>query len=495
MYSRKKFLCLTLAVTTALPLMLAGCAKNGSSSGSSGGKKETVTLSMFTGDKKIQGLDRVVKEVNKYLKDKNTGIQIKWETMAWDALGKKENTMLQTGQEADIINTASWIGAGYRSHAANGYLTDLSKYLKDSANKDLVDLLGEDFLNASKIDGKNYALPTNKEKAHNFGFLVKTDEMKKLGIEPSKIKSLEDMEPYFEKAKADGLIPICAATQDHPFKFLDWDVVSDDGTPGAFDPSTDESKIVDQFTAEKSIAFFKKMREYNQKGYFSPNASTAESEESEMKTGKYFCGSWSLMPGKDKSESISLGIDLTQIDITPVENSNRETIGAMLAIPKSSRHPDEAFKFIKMLYTDKKLLNMMVWGVEGTDYTKKSDNVIELKKSSDYQSAGGWIMGNEFNDYLTTTQSATLFDDIKKYNESGKKLPSLGFIFNPSPVSDQFGACQNTITKYYKQLFYGTAADVEGTVNAMKKELEANGEPALIKEMQSQYDKWKSSNK
>lgn len=492
MHSGKRLLCFTLAMTTAIPLMFTGC-KSGTSSKAATKTKKMVTLSLFTGDKQIQGLDRITKEVNSYLKKKNTGLQIKWQTMSWDSLGKKTNTMLQTGQEADIINTASWIGAGYRSHAANGYLTDLTKYINASENKDVVDIIGKDFLDGTKINGKYYAMPTNKEKAHNFGFLVRTDLVKKYGVDTSKIKSIEDMEPYFAKAKADGVTPICAAKMDHPFKFLDWDVISDDGTPGALDPSTDESKIVDQFTEAKSVAFFKKMKEYNQKGYFSANASTADSEETEMKSGKYFCGSWSLMPGKDKSESISLGMDLTQIYITPTEKSNRETLGALLAIPKTSKHPDEAFKFIKMLYTDKTLINLMIWGQEGTDYTKKSDNTIELNSKTDYTSAGGWIMGNQFNNYLTTTQSATLYDDIEKYNDSAKALTSLGFIFDPTSVSDQFGACQNTITKYYPQLFYGTCSNVDTTVAAMAKELKADGEADLLKEMQTQYDKWKSS--
>lgn len=488
MHSGKKFLCLTLALATALPFMLTGCKKNDSSSG---GSQKMVTLKMFTGDAKSQGQERVVKAINKYLKEKGTGIQIDWQQQAWNPLGEKINTMLQTGQQADIVFVSNWNGAGYRSHAANGYLTDLTPYLEK--NQDLVDLLGEDFINGSKINGKNYALPTNKEKCHNWGFLIKKDLIDKYGIDTSKIKKLEDMEPYFEKAKKDGIIPICAANMDHPFKFLDWDVVSDDGIPGAFDPD-EEKTVVDQFTADKSVEFYKKMKVYNEKGYFSPNASTAEGQETEMKTGKYLCGSWSLVPGKDKSESISLGFDLVQVDITPVEKTNRETTGAMLAIPKSSNHKDEAFKLIKMLYTDEKLVNMFVWGEEGIDYTKKSDKIIELKSSSDYKSAGGWILGDQFKNYLTTTQDQDLWKQYEKYNDSGKVLTSLGFIFDPTPVSDQFSNCKNTIQAYYKQLFYGTV-DVDKTVSKLKEELKANGEPDLIKEMQKQYDQWLSTKK
>ncbi|CDZ23432.1 hypothetical protein CCDG5_0289 [[Clostridium] cellulosi] len=491
MHSGKKLLCLTLALTTALPFMLTGCKKNDNSSSTGGNKsKPTVTLKMFTGDAKSQGQERVVKAINKYLEEKGTGIQIDWQQQAWDPLGQKINTMLQTGQQADIVFVSNWNGAGYRSHAANGYLTDLTPYLEK--NPDLVELLGKDFLDSSKINGKNYAMPTNKEKAHDWGFLIKKDLIDKYGIDITKIKKLEDMEPYFEKAKADGIIPICAAAMDNPFKFLDWDVIVGDGTPGAFDPAEGCNKVFDQFTDDKSVAFYKKMKEYNKKGYFSPNASTAESQETEMKSGKYLCGSWSLVPGKDKSESISLGFDVVQVDITPIEKTNRETTGAMLAIPTSSQHKDEAFQLIKMLYTDKTLVNLFVWGEEGIDYEKKSDNIIELKSSSDYKSAGGWILGNQFINYLTTTQDPNLWKSYEEYNDKATALPSLGFIFDPTPVKDQVNSCSNTVTAYYKQLFYGTC-DVDKTVSAFKKELKANGVDELLSEMQKQYDAWKSS--
>lgn len=492
----KKVLAFALAMATTVPMMFTGCSNNNPSSGTSGTssetKKETVTLSLYTGDKSIQGLDRVTKAVNNYLASKNTGLAIKWETYSWGDLGNKTNTMLQTGQEADLVNTASWIGSGYVSHASNGEFTDLTKYIEDPANKDVVDLIGKEFLDATRVEGKYYGMPTLKEQAHNFGFLVQTDEMNKLGIDPSSIKSLDDMAKYFDKVKADGLIPICAATMDHPFKFLDWDVVDADGTPGAFDPA-DETKVQDQFIADKTVEFYKKMKEYNGKGYFSPNASTAQSQETEMKTGKYFCGSWSLIPGKADTESTSLGLKLTQIDITPYEKANRDTLGCLLAIPASSKHPDEAFQFIKLLYTDKTLINLMTYGEKDVDYTLKSDNVIEVKADADFVSAGGWIMGNEFNNYLTTNQKSTYFDDIKAYNEKAKPTDSFGFIFNKKDVETEYGQCQNIITKYYPQLFYGTCKDVQATVDTLKKELKAAGEDKLIGEMQKQYDAWKSS--
>lgn len=503
MNSGKKLVCLALALATVGSLPLAGCSTTPTptkqtSSGSTGSAqssapKETVTLKLMTGDKTIKGLKRVETAVNNYLKEKNTGLQISWQTYDWDTLGTKTDTMLNSGQSIDIINTSSWIkGGGYISNSQNGKLTDLTKYVNDDQYKDAVNIIGKDFLDGTKVDGKYYGMPTNKEKAHNFGFLCQTKELKKLNIDPKSIKSMDDLAKYFPQVKADGLIPVCAQGMDSVYKFLDWDAFKADNAVYAFDPSS-ETKVVDPFLDDKTIAFYKKMKTWHDKGYFSPDVLTVTSEETEMGTGKYFCGSWSLMPGKAVTESTSLKLDLTQIDITPVEKTNRETLGALLAIPATSKHADEAFKFIAMLYTDKKLINLMTYGVEGTDYTVKSDNVITVSPKTDFNGAGPWIMGNEFNCNLTDTQSPTLYKDMEAYNKSAKVLDDLGFIYNTSNVKTEDANCTKIVEDYYKQLFYGTCGNVDSTVAEFKSKLKAAGEEKVLADVQSQYDKWKTS--
>jgi putative aldouronate transport system substrate-binding protein len=491
----KIILSLALAAVVAIPGTLSGCsAKNTSSTTtSSNAVKPTVTLQLFTGDKNIPGLARVTTAVNAYLKSQNTGLAISWTTMDWGTLGTKLNTMLETGQNADIINTSSWIGNGYVQWASDGYLTDLSKYVNDPANSDLVNIITKSFLGGTEVGGKYYGLPTNKEKAHDFGFLLQTAEVKKLGIDTSKIKKLADLEQYFPQVVKDGYIPLVSASMDNPFKELDWDPVIDDNTPGALDPSTDESTIVDQFTAPSSVAYYNTMKTFYNNGWISKDASTDTSEETDMATGKYFMGSWSLMPGKAITEAASLKLGLTQIDITPVEETNRETLGALLAIPKASQHPDQAFQFMKLLYTDKTLINLMTFGVSGTDYTTNANGSITQTSTSDFNSAGGWIMGNEFNNKLMASQSQTLWTDIASYNASAKPLKSLGFVFDTTNVKNQLAACDATITKEYPALFTGSTPNVATAVATLTKDLNTDGVSTVISTMQTQYDAYQKT--
>lgn len=506
MFRSKKAIALALAALMAAPLSLTGCKTNkaspSSSSGSSTSSTSTssapaapVTLNIWLAGDAQQGVDRINKAVDDYLATKNVNIKVNISMQGWgDDFNKKATNMFTSGgSDADILFTANWVDK-YRQNANAGYFEPLTSYLSTDKGQEIVKILGQDFLNGSKIGGVNYALPTNKEKAHDWGFLVRNDLITKYGVDVKAIEStaasqgwqaaLTAMEPFFAKAKADNYTPLCIAAFDGPWHFLDWDMVSDDGIPAAIDDTT--NKAIDPFTDSRSVNLYNILYGYAQKGWISKDATNAQGIDAELKTGKYFCGVDSLKPGKDKEESNATGVNYTQIDITPVVKSNRETTGAMLAINKQSKHKDAAFQLMYLLYTDKTLVNLINFGQEGTDYTTGSNGSITPKKS-DYQFAQGWMFGNQFNDLLLSTEATSKWDDFQKYNDSAKVLPSLGFMYDDSKMQTQEASLGTIVGKYYKQLLAGQVP-VTSTVSAMSKELDASGEKAFLADIQTQYD-------
>ena len=213
-----------------------------------------------------------------------------------------------------------------------------------------------------------------------------------------------------------------------------------------------------------------------------------------MKSGRYFAASQSLKPGKDAEMTAQTGIEWLQIDVTRPVMSNRETTGALLAIPAGSKNPEKAFQFIEMLYTDKYLKNLLNYGIENVHYKKISDNVIELidPDNSGYNPGHGWKFGDQFKDYLMSNEDPQKWDKFLKFNEEGLVLNSLGFMFDKTNVETEISACKNVVQTYYKQLFTG-AVEVEPTVEQFEKELKAAGVDELIAEMQRQYDDWRKS--
>lgn len=513
MFSIKKVMCLIMVIVLAV-CALTGCGGQTAGTGTETTPEATVTGTtaeatadssaetvaepveityVRVGDKQPADTDMVLAEVNKYLADK--GLKLKLQVFGWGDYDSKVNPMLASGEPFDVCFTANW-AANYYMNAPAGYFKPLNDYLaKDST---ITDILGKDFLNGSAIDGVNYAVPTHKETAHNWGFLLQKKLVDKYQIDVSKITKTADLAPYFEqilKGEGGKIIPLLACKMDTPFHFLDWNNFSDDNVPGALYPDNRDTKVVDQFLTQESIAYYKEMREYYQKGYIAKDNATLVNTTEEMKTGKYFATEQPLIPYFSARLSQQTGIDWVQVDITKPVMSNRETTGAMLAIPAASKNPDAAFKFITMTYTDATLRNMITFGLKDTHYTVNSDGRITItQKGTDGWNLGNqWEFGDQFKDLLLDSQPLDLWTKMLDYNKSAFVEQNLGFVFNAAPVQTQIAACKAVVDSYYPILFSGSA-DVDKTVAKFTDELKASGEEAIIKEMQSQYDAWRAKN-
>ncbi|MCX7711216.1 MAG: ABC transporter substrate-binding protein [Clostridia bacterium] len=502
MKSVKRCFSLVLVLVFALTVALAGCgSKTEQPAASTGTKTEAkneakaeakpasdqTELTFYCVADSQPEMQKIADAATEYLKDK-LNVKVKAENFGWgDTYTPKINPMLASGQNVDVVFTSNW-AANYRVNANAGYFTDLTPYLKNSKIKEIV---GEDFLKGSAINGKNYAVPTNKEKVHNWGFLIKKDLAEKYKVDVKAIKKMEDLEPYFEKVKAGepGVTPLLSLQMDGPYHFLDWDNISDDDIPGALYPDNRDTKIINQFEAPETVALYKKVREYYKKGWIHPDAATQDNFSEEMKTGKYFATVQPLKPGKAEEMKLSTNLDWVQIDITKPVMTNRETTGALLAIPAGCKNPDKAFKFIEMLYTDKFLKNLFVYGIEGQHYTKVSENVVKLTDNKGYRAGNGWRFGDQFIDHLLDNEDPQKWEKFKAYNAAGTPLKSLGFAFDNKNVENEIGAVKNVVQKYYKQIFNG-AVDPEPALKKWSGEMKAAGAEKVVAEMQKQYDAW-----
>lgn len=136
------------AVATASALVLAGCASGGSSAPSTDGKGKTVTLWLVGSD--------TPDTLRTYLKTefaKETGATLKIEQQDWGDIVTKLTTALpdanNTPDVTEMGNTQS------PTFTNVGAFLDISDEYKDLGG----DKLLQSFVDAGKVDGKNYTLP------------------------------------------------------------------------------------------------------------------------------------------------------------------------------------------------------------------------------------------------------------------------------------------------------------------------------------------------
>lgn len=502
-----------LALVTCMAIsMVAGCgnkegattstATTSSATTSTATESETldpVELQWFVvGNGQPNDMDKVLAEVNKYLQPK-INATLKLNIFTWgDDFENKMGAKIQSGEAFDITFTSNW-ACNYQQNAPKGAFVDLTPLMDKYAPK-TKELLGANVIKGASIDGKLYAIPTNKEMAHNWGFLVNKDMADKYGIDLSTIKKFEDLEPALkiikEKEGANGVEAFQTLTGESAYRILDFEKLVDDNVPGALYGDGRDTKVVNDFATPEAMSLFTTLNKWYKAGYIRKDADTITDYAPARKAGKVFACTASLKPGKDAEQSLSDGIKWQQVDITPARATTREMTGSMQAISKTSKNPERALMFLELMNNDATLCNLVNYGIEGTHYTKINDTTIEQTQAGkdNYNNGLQWLFANQFNTYLFQTEDPQKWTKFKEYNASAAASPILGFTFNTEKVKTQIAALTSVKKQFMPGLETGKV-DPATVVPKFNDKLKAAGLDAALAEMQTQVDAFVAANK
>ncbi|MCB0082953.1 MAG: extracellular solute-binding protein, partial [Caldilineaceae bacterium] len=367
--------------------LLAGCAPaaapsaggGDSSAGSSSG--EVVVLDYYwIGNGDTDQRDLVQDAINDYV-GPLIGVNVVFHIIGWGDWDTKAITALQAGEKVDIFFTADW--RNYMQLASQGLFLplndDAGEYgnLLEDYGQDILNGLNPAFVTGTQIDGVNYAVPTNKELTVPMGFVYNLDVADEIGFteeEAANIKSYRDLEPWLEKAKA-------AHPDEYPYLtngsdgFDPWVPGFAAGVPSnlismEFAPLADGSfneaiqSIMETGWAKDYAGL---MREWYNKGWIDPDAGLTTFNTTEVaNTGKFFIQPMPLKGSNIKAQELinasgNENLRMGEIYGQPKVNVTTHAGGSMLAIPALSEHPVEAMKFINLMHSDSKLLNMMLF--------------------------------------------------------------------------------------------------------------------------------------
>ncbi|WP_276355917.1 ABC transporter substrate-binding protein [Cohnella caldifontis] len=496
-----------LAVLAAVALAVAACGGGGKSGGSSGGnggepsESGSKASSSAASDLKPYQLKlvyegppqadeaKVEEALNKLLTEKiNATIDIA--PIDWGAWDDKMNLLIASREPADVLFTAQW--NGYAKNVAKGAYLELGSLL-DQYGQGIKDSLDPAFLEGSKIKGKNYGIPTNKELASAGGIVYRKDIADELGLDMSKVKTIEDLDAIYKvvKEKKPDMIPLY--TTGGVFAahyFVEFDFLGDGTIPGAILKSKDDTtvKMAEEFDEYKHA--LKVARDYFQKGYINKDAATTQlSSQDAYKAGNVFSTVEPMKPGKadEIANAAGLGGKLAQITLTGKTVATSETAGAMLAISSTSKDPARAMMFINLLHTDKEINNLLNFGIEGVHYTLNGDIMTPTAATPQYSPGVAWELGNQFLNHVWNTEAPDKWEQFKAFNSGAKSSPGLGFVFDGEPVKAEVGALANVIKQYQKPLETGSV-DIDKVLPEYVAALKAAGVDKVIAEKQKQFD-------
>lgn len=443
-----------------------------------------LTWLMFGGS---LGKDQAMVEaaMSDYLKDK-INVSIKILMMDWDEFITRTNAMSAANEPFDIVFSPIWIG--FNDGLFKNMYLDITEMFPTYC-PGTKELLGEDFLKSGMSEGKLFAIPTNKEKAHSYGFLFNKQLVDKHNLDINSVTDYKSLEPLLEVIKREEpeVEPFQLSHGGSPDAFLDvFPVTGDDVLPLVV--KRNDKQVYLKTALPELLDLYRTTESYVNKGYISKDAATKKLEENAAtrEAGRVFCWITNLRPGTEV-ESSNDTVTWVPKRITPVYMGNKDLGGSMNSISRTSRHPERALMFLELLNTDPVLNNLLAHGIEGTHYTKVSDSIIEPVADSGFSHGWQWAFANQFLNYLKTSENPDRWTQMEAFNAEAIPEPSLGFSFKLEDYDTEVAAIKLALSESYAG--FGLT-DPEKALNELNQKLNDAGVERLMTDIQAAYEDW-----
>ncbi len=423
--------------------------------------------------------------------------------------------MMAGNEPIDVFLTFPVGATSYSAMVNQNQFMDISALLPEYA-PELLETVGE-LINATTVAGKVYAIPTYRSLVVSSYLCMRTDVLEDLGLleKAQNMTTFTEYEEILEAVKAsekwnylagvvnsdlDGLILPMGGAYLGVDKFEDassYDQLGDATKLIAVDPYGNDSTVKLNFETPEYKAMVDMMRGWYEKGYIYKDAATTEDPgETLIKNNVGFSYFTAGEIGVEANKSVACGTPMTCIKLETHPISTGSCTKFAWAVPSTSTEPEAAVKFLNMMFTDARIENLLLWGIEGRDY-QLVDGVACFVGDQDANSVayqmGEWQFGNQFLAYPWDGQPADIREQAKAEMDVAEESVFLGFSCDTTNIQTELAALANVIAEYTPTLDSGLAP--EGTYEEFIEKLYDMGAQKVVDEYQKQLDAWIAANK
>lgn len=492
-----------------------GASAGGAQSASDKGEPTKVVFAMQTFNvvPPTETIQTVADEVNRYIRETypEVNIELEWVLYGPGDYAKKINLMMQSGDQLDIFipsNIATSLSTNQLApitEALETYGQDLTAIIKEYC--------GDDVFETVTQNGEIMAVPANKNMGLAAALTYDKDMLADVGFKDEDITDLDSLEPIFEKLreKYPDVYPFVStdvANKNLPYYFYAKEQIDSIGNDFGV-VFGDSGKVVNLFETEEYRALCEQMKMWYDKGFMPQDMATSTMRGTEyMNAGRGFCtyASYGVREdytdfGKMQSTSTGRNIGATKIGDPYLTT---DFASAVLGIPSTSKAVNEAIQFLNIAYTDEYVYNTLLWGLEGRDYVKVTEDTVDYPEglTADtvpycaFMTMGEW--GTEsymwgLEDGKTEEEKQANRDYALTVNKTIPKSPYYGFRFDGSDVKNEITALTNVFEQYAYPLMCGSV-DVDSTLEEFNKALYDAGLQTVMDAKQEQLDAWVAQN-
>lgn len=449
-----------------------------------------------------EDLSDVNEAINKITREK-IGVEVELMPIASSSYGQQVSLAMQGGEQIDLFHTGS--GLELSTCRANHQLYDITDIVNEHA-PGAVAAVGDDFMKTEMVDGRIYGIPADKGIALAPTLLYREDILEEIGIDPSDIQNITDLTDVYEKVKAaypdmSPLVPVNPGDSGMINTIYGFDYLGDRYIMPTGVLRGDELKVENFYETDEFKNILSLARDWYNKGYIMGDAATTTSTSIELlSAGKGF-SYISNYGGNDAGAQISTqtGQKIGALRLSQPYLGTSDVNRISWAVASTCKNPEKALEFLDLTYTDKDVINLIIYGIEGTDYVKVSDNVVKYPDGLDASTVpytaqlSCGVCGSQFNQYILDGASEDTQKVMKEDNQKSGRSKAFGFTFDNSTVKTQYTAVNNVINQYLPGLRCGSL-DPETELPKFQQSLKDAGIDEIIAEKQKQLDAWSAAN-
>lgn len=420
--------------------------------------------------------------------------------LGWGEYEDKVQLKIAAGEEFDLCFSADWIN-NYKTNVENGAFLILDDLIPEYAPV-TYETIPKSITDGTRINGHLYGFPGYQISFRQAALIFNKELVDKYDLKDEifAIKSLDDLTSILEDVKENEPDYIMSDLNMeyfmfHPFTedtYLSNVLGGDACIYLTYDGEVKSS--LDDEVYQLDLANYQRAVEWYNAGYFHSDVGMGLQSDftEERAAGKFFVINDVNKPGIEADMLNRYGYEVYCVPLGMSTISTGSITSNMTVVSATSENPERAVMLLELMNTNIELYNTIVFGLEGTQYEKISEDRIEVLDADSY-SGYAWMMGNQFNAYKITGQSDDVWEVTIQLNEEAIAAPDLGFYFEDDNVRTELANVNAVYTEYKDILYYGLVEDIESVLIERNEKLEKAGLQEVIDEMQRQYDEWISN--
>ena len=397
-------------------------------------------------------------------------------------------------KNADILEVGSnsWEKTyGDIEEISNGKLIPLDSYLETSEGKKLKATLPQNVWEAYKVNGKQYTILGTGYAPFRTAYIWDKTLADKYQIHPETWsmeiwKYKEDLEKVYNGENKNNLLTVSGLRNHIPLS-LGYTFVLGECYPITIDEQNETVIAQFLYDSPKYKQALDGVLSLYKSGIYSP-----EKEES-MNYSKTFLEITNVFTTKD-AYSFAIGDKnfwkthevkiLHENPLWKLTCTARET-----GISAKCPYPDDAFRLLAAIYTDKDLANALLWGKKDVQYTVNNNFAIEIGTTN--RPAVNTSMGNQLICYVDVGQDPNRETSYPKQMENAVPSKLLGFNFIGKNCQKEL---ENVFQVFYKDYCSAGNTSLLQQDNLRLQYKEA-GIDKVIAEWNREFQEWRETQK